>query len=142
MQDPKTDSPVNPEIDPTLSPEENQIELIEVIDLPEDPIVEPTEVNKDLTDGSARYPDVFTEHRADEIVHFSRKENHFVFKCANNVALHIDVLNERTFRVRYSYNGIFQKDFSYAIDPNFKPCLLYTSPSPRDQRGSRMPSSA
>ena len=26
----------------------------------------------------------------------------------------------------------------YAI----KPCLLYTSPSPRDQRGSRMPSSA
>ena len=26
------------------------------------------------------------------------------------------------------------------IDP--KSCLLYTSPSPRDQRGSRMPSSA
>ena len=24
----------------------------------------------------------------------------------------------------------------------FYPCLLYTSPSPRDQRGSRMPSSA
>ena len=24
----------------------------------------------------------------------------------------------------------------------FKDCLLYTSPSPRDQRGSRMPSSA
>ena len=26
--------------------------------------------------------------------------------------------------------------------PNLGPCLLYTSPSPRDQRGSRMPSSA
>ena len=25
---------------------------------------------------------------------------------------------------------------------NFRACLLYTSPSPRDQRGSRMPSSA
>ena len=24
----------------------------------------------------------------------------------------------------------------------YGPCLLYTSPSPRDQRGSRMPSSA
>ena len=24
----------------------------------------------------------------------------------------------------------------------YNPCLLYTSPSPRDQRGSRMPSSA
>ena len=28
------------------------------------------------------------------------------------------------------------------IPPNFMICLLYTSPSPRDQRGSRMPSSA
>ena len=28
-----------------------------------------------------------------------------------------------------------------AVDP-FDDCLLYTSPSPRDQRGSRMPSSA
>ena len=27
-------------------------------------------------------------------------------------------------------------------DPLSKYCLLYTSPSPRDQRGSRMPSSA
>ena len=27
-------------------------------------------------------------------------------------------------------------------DPDVIPCLLYTSPSPRDQRGSRMPSSA
>ena len=26
--------------------------------------------------------------------------------------------------------------------PNLLLCLLYTSPSPRDQRGSRMPSSA
>ena len=30
----------------------------------------------------------------------------------------------------------------YALTPRFAPCLLYTSPSPRDQRGSRMPSSA
>ena len=35
-----------------------------------------------------------------------------------------------------------------SLNPNFypvalnQPCLLYTSPSPRDQRGSRMPSSA
>ena len=29
-----------------------------------------------------------------------------------------------------------------ASKKRIKPCLLYTSPSPRDQRGSRMPSSA
>ena len=28
------------------------------------------------------------------------------------------------------------------VQANHKSCLLYTSPSPRDQRGSRMPSSA
>ena len=28
------------------------------------------------------------------------------------------------------------------ISEQYPPCLLYTSPSPRDQRGSRMPSSA
>ena len=28
------------------------------------------------------------------------------------------------------------------VQGNVNPCLLYTSPSPRDQRGSRMPSSA
>ena len=52
--------------------------------------------------------------------------------------------------------GDFLKSFgSVVFDPWFKPavrgmdeyglediCLLYTSPSPRDQRGSRMPSSA
>ena len=30
----------------------------------------------------------------------------------------------------------------YPIDSIVYTCLLYTSPSPRDQRGSRMPSSA
>ena len=46
-----------------------------------------------------------------------------------------------------------QKDFAVGIDvrnlwrelreiPDMVSCLLYTSPSPRDQRGSRMPSSA
>ena len=30
----------------------------------------------------------------------------------------------------------------FCITHFFNPCLLYTSPSPRDQRGSRMPSSA
>ena len=28
------------------------------------------------------------------------------------------------------------------VTDHYVPCLLYTSPSPRDQRGSRMPSSA
>ena len=42
---------------------------------------------------------------------------------------------------------IFNKKHQFAVTPYGEEyrlgiCLLYTSPSPRDQRGSRMPSSA
>ena len=36
----------------------------------------------------------------------------------------------------YAWKGMNEEEFNWCI------CLLYTSPSPRDQRGSRMPSSA
>ena len=35
-----------------------------------------------------------------------------------------------------------KKSTDLSAQPQYKVCLLYTSPSPRDQRGSRMPSSA
>ena len=38
-------------------------------------------------------------------------------------------------------DNLSQKDFEENLENVFY-CLLYTSPSPRDQRGSRMPSSA
>ena len=38
---------------------------------------------------------------------------------------------------------VWKKPESYSPEKGkFSSCLLYTSPSPRDQRGSRMPSSA
>ena len=37
---------------------------------------------------------------------------------------------------------VWQKDYDLVDETILKACLLYTSPSPRDQRGSRMPSSA
>ena len=38
--------------------------------------------------------------------------------------------------------GIDAEIVNQISDIKNEPCLLYTSPSPRDQRGSRMPSSA
>ena len=38
--------------------------------------------------------------------------------------------------------GVFVVTFSLGMPEKDLLCLLYTSPSPRDQRGSRMPSSA
>ena len=39
-------------------------------------------------------------------------------------------------------NNYLIKSFSTFTNPNYAPCLLYTSPSPRDGLLSRMPSSA
>ena len=45
-------------------------------------------------------------------------------------------LLKESYDTPFIHFGVF-KDYTQTI-----PCLLYTSPSPRDQRGSRMPSSA
>ena len=54
----------------------------------------------------------------------------------------------RDVELRYTPSGTAVTDISLAVNERVKrndqwsDCLLYTSPSPRDQRGSRMPSSA
>ena len=47
---------------------------------------------------------------------------------------------------KWDYGASFSNDYSVQVDKGeakqLKACLLYTSPSPRDLQGSRMPSSA
>ena len=48
-------------------------------------------------------------------------------------------------RARFNFEACLYKTIAKEISPGNAlayNCLLYTSPSPRDQRGSRMPSSA
>ena len=49
--------------------------------------------------------------------------------------------NHTAYNVHNEMGGEFYKDGRLIDQVNYS-CLLYTSPSPRDQRGSRMPSSA
>ena len=48
------------------------------------------------------------------------------------------IINLIPFKIPYRLNFFAQRSLSTTIDT----CLLYTSPSPRDKRQSRMPSSA
>ena len=62
--------------------------------------------------------------------------SHFIVPTANELLIKIKTKDGHSgFGLATSYTD---------IAPIIKPfsCLLYTSPSPRDQRGSRMPSSA
>ena len=66
----------------------------------------------------------------------------------NGTRLDVIDCNNATARIRFIVNGINTADADFNGAPNSQSwdtalsCLLYTSPSPRDQRGSRMPSSA
>ena len=55
---------------------------------------------------------------------------------------YLDIAHRHSRRLSQLVSELFElaKLESKNIEPNI--CLLYTSPSPRDQRGSRMPSSA
>ena len=53
-----------------------------------------------------------------------------------------NILNVKEYELLTSYkNKIDEKEYNKSWD-NYKNCLLYTSPSPRDGLLSRMPSSA
>ena len=75
------------------------------------------------------YGGVFVNHYQKTPVHIS----HGVFVDANGI-YQIDIAD-------LSIRQLAKGKFDY-INTQLGPCLLYTSPSPRDQRGSRMPSSA
>ena len=58
-----------------------------------------------------------------------------------NEISHVSTSNDNTMWV-FDQLSMKIKKFDYIENSFVKGCLLYTSPSPRDQRGSRMPSSA
>ena len=77
-------------------------------------------IHNDLTQGSDRYPDVFFEFVPDRIVRTEQKEGGYFFYCQNQITLQVVVLAADLFRLRYSLHGEFQRDFSYAINPEFR----------------------
>jgi len=73
------------------------------------------------SEGSDRIPDVITRYRPDVVVAGTQTNNQFEFVCANGVTLVITAVTEQIFRCRYSYDGEFMPDFSYALNPDFNP---------------------
>ena len=58
-------------------------------------------------------------------------------KVVGRIAAIIDATHNEFHKEQRGMFGFFE-----SVDDSSVACLLYTSPSPRDQRGSRMPSSA
>jgi len=72
------------------------------------------------TVGTDRYPDVHVELQPNEIQQVVQHDDAVIFTCKNGLALKIVLFSNSILRFRYARTGKFGKDFSYAIDPNFK----------------------
>ena len=74
-----------------------------------------------------------------------RISNELAEHATNHVAKHVErasLLSENFIRnVEAEYKVPWSEQYT-KLAAEYNSCLLYTSPSPRDQRGSRMPSSA
>ena len=77
---------------------------------------------------------------SNEIKDFFKTYSDFVTKVTSDPSLDLDALMERLKEIDASSDIKSARLLTAAM--GLGSCLLYTSPSPRDQRGSRMPSSA
>ena len=76
-------------------------------------------IPKKETIGTERYPDVYEDISPNEIIDFHQEDSAITLFCENGTALKIILLTNSIFRFRYSKDGLFGRDFSYAIDPDF-----------------------
>lgn len=70
---------------------------------------------------SKRYADVLQEIVPNEIDHLRREGSRFEFTSRNGVVLRVQWVLPNVARLRYSADGVFERDFSYGIAPDFKP---------------------
>lgn len=77
----------------------------------------PAVVALSAADIRLRYEDVYEEVRPDEVVAVRWKEGTYEFACRNGVCLRVQVVAPDILRLRYSPDGFFQPDFSYALAP-------------------------
>jgi len=88
-----------------------------VVDLP----AAPTLASFDDTHISTRYDDVYQDITPGKVTGVRWNNGTYQFFCDNRVTLLVQVHTSGIVRLRYSADGDFAPDFSYATDPGFEP---------------------
>ena len=81
----------------------------------------PKEIAFSEADVSTRYADVYELVSPDEVTNVKWQDGAYEFICQNGVCLRIAVVAPGIVRLRYSPDGFFQADHSYALRPDFIP---------------------
>jgi alpha-glucosidase len=113
MQPKKDSKKRNP---PTPKEPINEVPPIPTPEAPDPPSVPFSERNI-----SKRYDDMFEWIAPDELRSVRWTNGAYQFTAANGVALRVQVLTGHIVRLRYAPDGQWERDFSYAISPDFKP---------------------
>ncbi|MBK7527800.1 MAG: DUF4968 domain-containing protein [Sphingobacteriales bacterium] len=92
-----------------MTKKKNQAKLLAAPILPENP--------------NERKPDVVKRFFADNAVFYQTEGNQYTIYCNNKVALTITVLSTTMLQFKYSFDGDFDPNFSYAIAKTFHPDL-------------------
>lgn len=77
-------------------------------------------IRYEKTKGFDRFDDVFRDRLPDKVVNVEVDQQNFLFSCENKAALKVVVYNEKIVRFRYTYNGQFERDFSYVLAEDFQ----------------------
>ena len=114
-------------------------------------------VNKHRNSGSSMVPcameyfsPIYSRALLGKMVGLEGKRREYLFKCQRGMPTYVwptkPELEHKVLNTGLTaLSDHIDPDLSWLPSGNARwvnPCLLYTSPSPRDQRGSRMPSSA
>ena len=78
-------------------------------------------VAQELITVNDRESDAHYDIAPDQVQRLDQQGNRFYFNCANGICLEMVWLGERMLRIRYSVDGTFEPDFSYALDPGYEP---------------------
>lgn len=81
----------------------------------------PKEIDYSKANISERYEDVYQIFQPNEVAEATWRDGAYQFNCKNGVALRVQVVAGGIIRLRYSPDGAFARDFSYALDPDFRP---------------------
>lgn len=104
--------------------EKNKLQEAELTAPQESQQPEPTEIPLEEADVSLRYEDVYQDFSPDTLSMIRWKNGAYEFICQNGCALRISTPEAGIVRLCYSPDGSFQRDFSYAIDPAYRPAKI------------------
>ena len=91
----------------------------------------------------ANQRETFTEQQIEDLKACTDPESGYLTFCQKFFNIQHPVAGKMLFEPFQYQERLLQSYHDHRFNINMLPsCLLYTSPSPRDQRGSRMPSSA